>query len=72
MIERGCGVLDGQALRKAREGVGMSREQLAEKIHRSRVTVERWENSRHSPNSHTVMVLATVLGCEVEKLEVEE
>ncbi|MER7123286.1 helix-turn-helix transcriptional regulator [Streptomyces goshikiensis] len=55
-------------MRRIREGRQMSRVALAAKIGRTPLTVRRWETGRARPNSHSVVFLAQILGCDVEEI----
>ncbi|MFI9117890.1 helix-turn-helix transcriptional regulator [Streptomyces bikiniensis] len=61
-------MFSGEKLRAHREKRGISRVGLAQMIGRAPLTVFRWETGRIKPNSHTVVVLAELFGCEKEDL----
>jgi len=52
---------NGQKLRKLREAIGLTQEQLAERIRVSKRTIQRWETGvRHCPDA-IVMLVETYL-----------
>lgn len=53
---------DGEALRRAREGQGLSREELAALARCSASAVSRWESGHRTPSGGLVASLAAVLG----------
>ncbi|AGK80451.1 helix-turn-helix transcriptional regulator [Streptomyces anulatus] len=61
-------MLNKDAMRELRNERQMSRAELAQKLDRHPLTIRRWETGRMQPNSHTVVVIAEVLGCDVEDL----
>lgn len=61
-------MLNKDAMRELRNERKMSRAELAQKLDRHPLTIRRWETGRMQPNSHTVVVIAEVLGCDVEDL----
>jgi len=62
-------VFNKTALRQIRKERGISRRELAAELGRHPSTVIRWEQGIRVPNSHSVIVLAHVLGCSTNELE---
>ena len=57
----------GPKLKKCRLAAGLSQKQLAEKIGRTQVDVNRWEGGR-CPNALILKRLALALGCSMDDL----
>lgn len=51
----------GEKLTKARQGKGLSQEQLAEKLFVTRQAVSRWENDKTEPDLQTVARICNIL-----------
>ncbi|MCR5815874.1 MAG: response regulator [Ruminococcus sp.] len=58
----------GKWITKYREERGMSRDELAEKMHVALQTVYRWENGKRMPDVITFMKLANILGVDMGNL----
>lgn len=58
----------GQAIKTKRESLGMTQQDLAEKLFVSRQTVCRWENGTRCPDLIMAKKLAMVLGISVDEL----
>ncbi|MGH8878533.1 MAG: helix-turn-helix transcriptional regulator [Stackebrandtia sp.] len=58
----------GQLLRAHRTRIGMSREGLADRVHRSLWTVVCWEKGRTTPSVTMCAQVADVLGVGVDDL----
>ena len=58
----------GDRLQSARERAGMTREELAEKVGKSYVTVGTWERGARKPKSEMLPVLASALNVSVDYL----
>jgi len=58
----------GDRLQQARERAGMTREELAEKVGKSYVTVGTWERGARKPKAEMLPVLASALNVSVDYL----
>jgi transcriptional regulator with XRE-family HTH domain len=56
------GFLVGRKIREAREGAGMSREQVAVSLGVAYGTIVRWETSRTEPSVSKVQQIAAITG----------
>jgi transcriptional regulator with XRE-family HTH domain len=65
---QGAREFDGQLMRAVREGVGMSRAKLAEKVGVAESTLLRYEHGLVLPQSRRVAALARGLGVRPEEL----
>ena len=50
----------GAQIRKYRSNMGISQEQLAEKVYVSRQTVSNWETNKYYPDIHSLLLLSTL------------
>ena len=65
----------GQQLKAHRKELGISQDELAEKIFVSRQSISNWENNKTYPVIHTVLLLAETFGVSLDELikgDVEE
>lgn len=65
----------GQQLKAHRKELGISQDELAEKIFVSRQSISNWENSKTYPDIHTLLLLAETFGVSLDELikgDVEE
>lgn len=51
----------GQQLKAHRKELGISQDELAEKIFVSRQSISNWENNKTYPDIHTLLLLAETL-----------
>ena len=51
----------GEQIKNARQGKGMTQDDLAEKLHVTRSAVANWEQSRRLPDAETMLRLSSVL-----------
>ena len=58
----------GEKLKEARKNVGLSQEQLAEKLCVSRAAVAKWETDRGMPDVSNLKTMAQLLGVSVDYL----
>lgn len=58
----------GKSIKKFRDQLSMSQEQLAEKIYVSRQTISSWENDKTYPDVHSLILLAEIFQTTVDKL----
>ena len=58
----------GKNIKKAREGKGLSQEQLAERLNVTRQAVSNWERGKSEPDIETLQRLSEVLEVSVEEL----
>ena len=54
-------ILFGQRLKNARDAMGLSREQMAERIGVKRATIEKWESGKVEPRANRLQTLASML-----------
>ena len=65
----------GQQLKAHRKELGISQDELAEKILVSRQPISNWENNKTYPDIHTLLLLAETFGVSLDELikgDVEE
>lgn len=65
----------GQQLKAHRKELGISQDELAEKIFVSRQSISNWENNKTYPDIHTLLLLAETFGVSLNELikgDVEE
>ena len=65
----------GQQLKAHRKELGISQDELAEKIFVSRQSISNWENNKTYPDIHTLLLLAETYGVSLDELikgDVEE
>ena len=65
----------GQQLKAHRKELGISQDELAEKIFVSRQSISNWENNKTYPDIHTLLFLAETFGVSLDELikgDVEE
>lgn len=65
----------GQQLKAHRKELGISQDELAEKIFVSRQSISNWENNKTYPDIHTLLLLAETFGASLDELikgDVEE
>ena len=65
----------GQQLKAHRKELGISQDELAEKIFVSRQSISNWENNTTYPDIHTLLLLAETFGVSLDELikgDVEE
>lgn len=65
----------GQQLKAHRKELGISQDELAEKIFVSRQSISNWENNKTYPDIHTLLLLAETFGVSLDELikgDVEE
>lgn len=58
----------GEKLKEARRGVGLSQEQLAEKLCVSRQAVTKWESDKGMPDIGNLKAIATLLNISIDYL----
>ena len=57
-----------EKLREARQKIGMTQDQIAEKIMVSRVTVSNWENGKSYPDIHSLLLLSNLFHVSLDQL----
>lgn len=55
-------------IKKYRNNMGLSQEELAEKVYVSRQTVSNWETEKNYPDIHSLLVLSTLFNVSVDQL----
>lgn len=58
----------GAQIKKYRSSMGISQEELAEKVYVSRQTVSNWETGKNYPDIHSVVLLSTVFNVSLDQL----
>ena len=58
----------GEVLKQARAAIGLSQEEIAEKVGVSRQTISNWENGRSYPDISCVMALSNVYDVTLDSL----
>ena len=58
----------GNQIRERRQALGISQEELAQRLYVSRVTVSHWETGRTLPDVQSVLLLANLFGTTVDEL----
>lgn len=59
---------DGNAIARRRLKLGMTQDELADKVGVKREALSRWENSRATPKINALIKLSKALDCTVEEL----
>ncbi len=62
----------GERIKKYRQKVGLSQEQLAEKINVSRQAITKWENDSGIPDIDNLISLSKVMGISLDELVMGE
>ena len=57
-----------ETIKTAREALGITQEELAEKLDVSRQAVSKWENGTSDPSTANLMALAKLYGLSVDEL----
>lgn len=58
----------GNQIRERRQALGLSQEELAQRLYVSRVTVSHWETSRTLPDVQSMLLLANLFGTTIDEL----
>lgn len=58
----------GSQIKKYRGNMGISQENLAEKVYVSRQTVSNWETGKSYPDIHSVLLLSSVFNVSLDQL----
>lgn len=58
----------GTQIKKYRGNMGISQEELAEKVYVSRQTVSNWETGKSYPDIHSVLLLSSVFNVSLDQL----
>lgn len=58
----------GAQIKKYRSNMGISQEELAEKVYLSRQTVSNWETGKNYPDIHSVLLLSSVFNVSLDQL----
>ena len=58
----------GRKIKAAREGAGLTQEDLAERMEVSRQAVSKWEVGASDPSTSNLFALAKLFGVSVEEL----
>ena len=56
----------GRQIRKYRQELKMSQEELAEKVFVTRQTVSNWENDKNYPDINSLLLLSSLFGISLE------
>lgn len=55
-------------IKKYRTNMGLSQEELAEKVYVTRQTISNWENNKNYPDIHSLLLLSTLFGISLDQL----
>ena len=55
-------------IRKYRNAMGLSQEELAEKIYVTRQTISNWENEKSYPDIHSLLLLSSLFNISLDQL----
>ena len=58
----------GSQIKKLRNALGLSQEELAEKIYVTRQTISNWENERSYPDIHSLLTLSSLFEISLDQL----
>ncbi len=58
----------GNQIRERRQRLGLSQDELAQKLYVSRVTVSHWETGRTLPDVQSMLLLANLFGTTIDEL----
>lgn len=58
----------GNQIRERRQRLGLSQEELAQRLYVSRVTVSHWETSKTLPDAQSMLLLANLFGTTIDEL----
>ena len=58
----------GAHIKKYRMNMGISQEELAEKVYVSRQTVSNWETEKNYPDIHSILLLSSVFNVSLDQL----
>lgn len=58
----------GGQIRKYRDTLGLSQEELAEKVFVTRQSVSNWETGKTYPDIHSLLLLGNLFGCTLDEL----
>ena len=58
----------GAQIKKYRSNMGISQEELAEKVYVSKQTVSNWETGKNYPDIHSVLLLSSVFNVSLDQL----
>ena len=58
----------GNQIKQHRNRVGLSQEELADKIYVSRQTISNWENDKNYPDVKSLLLLGSVFGVSLDEL----
>ena len=58
----------GKSIKRFREGLNMSQDQLSEKMNVTRQAVSNWENSKTQPDLDTIFKLSQIFDVSVEEI----
>ena len=58
----------GTQIKKYRNDIQLSQEELAEKVHVSRQTISNWETGKNYPDIHSLLLLGSVFNVSLDQL----
>ena len=58
----------GSQIKKLRNALGLSQEELAEKIYVTRQTISNWENEKNYPDIHSLLALSSIFEISLDQL----
>lgn len=57
-----------EQIKKCRSSMGMSQEELAEKVYVSRQTISNWETGKNYPDIHNLLLLSSLFNVSLDQL----
>lgn len=67
-MKGGAEVEVGTQIKKYRSNMGISQEELAEKVYVSRQTVSNWETGKNYPDIHSLLLLSALFNVSLDQL----
>jgi len=58
----------GKQIKKYRNEMSLSQEELAERVYVSRQTISNWENDKSYPDIHSLLLLSEIFGTSIDNL----
>uniref|UniRef100_UPI0025C66127 helix-turn-helix transcriptional regulator n=1 Tax=Enorma sp. TaxID=1920692 RepID=UPI0025C66127 len=58
----------GNQIRERRQALGLSQEELAQRLYVSRVTVSHWETGKTLPDVQSMLLLANLFGTTIDEM----
>ena len=69
LVKKGVNEMEvGSQIKKLRSALGLSQEELAEKIYVTRQTISNWENEKSYPDIHSLLALSSLFEISLDQL----